>query len=199
MSDKGSENGSDQEADANKGVGDNGSSTKTGDNRPLLIATIFAILLLVVSFATYSYLGRDMRPDVWEEPTTSYEDAACEDSQCETVTIGAAGHGTHDSEETAALVYDPAIDDEIAQWGDCRAEIQICIQNAMTDASNPDTDEARVSIISTCVAAADTCPTECKTHFAENTVSANFQNTEQQYFSIFEDKGGYCVPREADE
>ena len=169
------------------------------NNRTLVTAALFVVILLLIALAAYLYLQRDTRPDVWEEATVPYDETACEEDACEVFAAAAAGHGGHGSEGAIEFYYNPAIDDEIAQWGDCLGAFQVCVENSMQEASQGGQEADPVSIINGCVAAAAACPAECRSHFAERAAGRDLAALETLYIEVFEAERGYCVPREADQ
>ncbi len=168
-------------------------------NRKLTIILILILVALVVAALAYWFLNRDTRPDVWDEATVPYNENACEEEDaCVGYAIGAAGHGGHDPEDAIEFFYNPAIDDEIAQWGDCLGSVFTCIETGMLEASEGGAEADRAALISSCVADAE-CPGECKERFAQRSRGQDFDGIEALFFDMFVDERGYCVPREADQ
>lgn len=164
----------------------------TSSRTPLRLIILIIFVLIVTAGAVWFYFFRDVRTDAWEEPTVAYEEADCEGrDDCEIYATLPMGHG--EGSQEMQLEYDPTIDDEIAQWGDCLGSVFVCIEQGMTAEGEPD----RTSVITTCVANAD-CPDDCKSRFASRTSNADFDRLEAVFFDMFVDEGGYCVPREAD-
>lgn len=196
MSDNGSgDDGSQDGAPDDKGA----PPSKPDSNRPLVIATLVSIALLFVGLAAYLYLARDIRADVWQEATVPYDETSCaEAGACEVYAVTAGGHGGHGPEAAIDFLYNPAIDDEIAQWGDCLGSVFTCIETGMLEAEESGAGSNRGAVISSCVAEAE-CPGECKDRFADRARGRDFDRLEALFFDMFVEERGYCVPREADQ
>lgn len=186
----------DQGNAAPDGRGDQPAGAKSAGKGPLILALLVGAAIIILGAAVYYMLVlRDTRPHVWAEPTVPYEAESCaEEGACETIDLAAAGHGAHGEESGTLFVYNPNIDDEIAQWGDCIDQIFVCIQTGM-EAEGADGAET----VRGCVAAADQCPGECREHFAGRAGGLDIEAMEALFFETFVDERGYCVPREADQ
>ena len=175
------------------------SSPKSPANGPpLVLIAIIVLVLIAASIALYWYVNRDTRPDVWENATVPYSEEACEEEgACEIYSRSMGGHGSHDEGGLFEFSYNPAIDDEIAQWGDCLDSVFTCINEGMAAAeAGGEVDPA--SLINGCVAQSQ-CPGECKDRFASRAAGRSFERLEAIFFEMFVDDRGYCVPREADQ
>lgn len=126
----------------------------------------FIAVLLVVSCGQQ---GQDNSKNVWQKPTKSFGDACTQN--CELVTKLSAGHGRTQS---LAVIYDPEIDDEIAQWGDCLQSVMRCTTSG--------------GDIARCTADA-TCPVPCIAAFEEMP-----GDRQSAFEAIFINDGGLCVP-----
>jgi len=84
--------------------------------------------------------------DVWK-PATVPLDPACTGCEEEAIATGVA-HGGGEG----VLLYDPAVDDAVAQWGDCLTSMLQCFRSGTG--------------VRACVASA-ACPGQCKNLFAD--------------------------------
>jgi hypothetical protein len=193
-------NNTDDPSQANDGEPSNPPAKPQSPGRylfPILISLL--IVLTITGALVWWFLLRDDRPDVWEETTVPYTEDACEEEgACEVYAQALGGHGAHDGEGLFEFSYNPAIDDPIAQWGDCLDSVFTCISAGMDAAAARGADADRVTLINGCVAQAE-CPGECKDRFASRAAGEDFEGLEAVFFDMFVDERGYCVPREADQ
>jgi hypothetical protein len=114
--------------------------------------------------------------DVWQ-PTTVPFDPDC--PNCEVLeTSDTLPHlGVQ-----ITFLYDPAVDDPIAQWGDCLQSMLECLQGG--------------SGMSACAASA-TCPSECKTLYATRAPAGADELTLLEVFNgVYVNCGAPCRPIE---
>lgn len=160
---------------------------------------ILLIALIILGSLAWWFFIRDDRPDVWQEATVPYTEDACEEEgACEVYAEALGGHGAHGGEGLFEFSYNPAIDDSIAQWGDCLDSVFTCISTGMDAAAARGAEADRAALINGCVADAE-CPGECKDRFASRAAGQDFDGLEAVFFDMFVDERGYCVPREADQ
>lgn len=185
--------------DTNDNAGPPGKGLPNPSGRRILtLLFLFLVLLVLASVLVWWFFLRDNRPDVWEEATVPYSENACEeDGACEVYAQALGGHGAHDGEGLFEFSYNPAIDDSIAQWGDCLDSVFTCISTGMDAAASRGEEADRVALLNNCIADAE-CPGECKDRFASRAAGQDFDGLEAVFFDMFVDERGYCVPREAD-
>ncbi len=176
--------------------GGQAASKATGSLTLLMVAGIGVAIVTLAVLIFYLLFMRDTRPYVWAEPTQPYNAERCAvEGACEEINLAGTGHGSHGEEGASLFVYDPTIDDEIAQWGDCLDQVLVCVQDGMAEEdASPDGPD----VVRNCVAAADLCPGECRERFANRAANLELEAIEQLFFATFVDERGYCVPREAD-
>ena len=147
--------------------------TKQAKRAVFLLVLFFTATGILVAWLWLSHEGSP-----WAEATTPAT-LSCESENCVDLLPIDAGHG---GQEALRLAYDPAIDDAVAQWGDCLASVLTCRR---------ETGNTR-----NCVQAS-TCPEMCRSGFA---VAAADQTVEaelgQLFLSYFVEDGGACVPAE---
>lgn len=178
-----------------------GPSAKPGSFGRRLLPALFLLLiaLIIAAGLIWWFFFRDNRPAVWAEATVPYTADACEEEgACEVYAQALGGHGAHGGEGLFEFSYNPAIDDPIAQWGDCLDSVFTCISTGMDAAALRGAEADRVALINGCVADAE-CPGECKDRFANRAAGQDFVGLEAVFFDMFVDERGYCVPREADQ
>jgi hypothetical protein len=125
------------------------------------------------------------RPAHWRPGDHPYK-PACTAGDCKTLGPIAADSGDG-GKPMAVLGYDPAVDDEIAQWGDCLQSVTVCVE---ATAGPPET------VLGPCVERA-ACPAACKSHFAGRTAGLKGRALLDAYLAIFAGDDGYCTPRGA--
>jgi hypothetical protein len=147
------------------------------------------LLLLIAGGAAYLlYFAKPAKLDVWARATVPYS-AGCAGG-CETLRAIGLAHGGGPEQATAAtaprLVYNPRINDPIAQWGDCLQSIMTCVR------SQP---RGQKTGIDTCVAQSS-CPAACKERYASG-AGADFSTAEASLFGVFVDEDAVCRPEDA--
>ncbi|MDF0603746.1 hypothetical protein P1J78_23785 [Psychromarinibacter sp. C21-152] len=136
-----------------------------------------AVLLFVVVVVLFWPRGAD---EIWAEATKPYQ-SECNREDCIEVVAPKPGHG---GGQTLQMVYDPDVDDAIAQWGDCLDEVLVCRRETGKTLS--------------CVQEA-ACPAACINQF--ETAAANLADEREraQLFLVeFVEDGGFCVPNASD-
>ena len=123
--------------------------------------------------------------NVWAPATVPYNPDC--GANCKTfATLEAAHGGPKGAEGGLEMRYDPNVNDDVAQWGDCLDSVFVCI-NATGDRS-PDR-------VRSCVQDAK-CPKECKDRFAAR-ASGSIDEVKAAFFGIFVDKDAACRPEGA--
>lgn len=144
-------------------------------------------LLTLLVLATMAVAGwfvwqeMNAKPDIWAPATVPFDPECTEN--CEILREGAGAHGSSDPEDKIEFKYNPAVDDDIAQYGDCLEGIVNC----MTALDVEDADGMRA-----CVTNAP-CPDLCKERFAEK-ASGDAAAVEKAFYDLFIDPAGICVP-----
>lgn len=156
--------------------------------RWLLLLAAFLILAGLAAGGGWYVWSKDLwRPAHWAAGSVPYK-AACAPGECRT--FGAIGD-SHDSGEAAVPVavlgYDPKIDDEIAQWGDCLQSVADCAYA---------TEGPPQAVLGACVQQS-ACPAACKSRFAERAAGLEGRALLELYLAMFSGEDGYCTPRGA--
>ncbi len=148
---------------------------------------LVVFLLLVVLSALLFWLLLDRRPGInaWEQTTVPYDSECAED--CKEVGELGEFHGL----DGAILRYNPAVDDPIAQWGDCMESILACMDAGADGATSP---EAKAALVNNCVAQS-TCPKTCINRFARLT-SQKQEDVDAAFTDVFVGDRAWCLPVE---
>ena len=144
------------------------------------------LLLLAVAALLAWFLLSPRKLDVWHRTTVPYS-AAC-GSDCKTWRPIALAHGGRRAKTPAAastLVYDPKVDDAIAQWGDCLQSILVCVRAHHRG-------DARAA--NQCVARA-ACPEACRQRYGDET-GEDIAAAQKALFHVFVDKDAVCRPEQ---
>jgi hypothetical protein len=125
--------------------------------------------------------------DVWKPATVPYSEG-CKGGCKPVRTIGVAPGGPREKNPADApqLVYNPRIDDAVAQWGDCLQSVMTCLKGAK---------EKNGAAVNACVARSQ-CPKDCKDHFAART-GDDEKTARTALFSTFIDADAVCRPEDA--
>jgi len=162
-------------------VSDNKPDDPTASSkRKWLWLKIALLLLAVVAALLFWYLRK---PDLWQETSVPY-DPACTSDCIEAGSIGGA-HGT----KGATFYYDPAIDDAVAQWGDCVQSIFVCIEKGGDPAASLD---EKAKVVRDCVAAS-ACPAACTDRFAAR-AGTTPEGVQTAFDALFLQKNAWCEP-----
>lgn len=164
-------------------------STQSGQASPLkrwLPIAGAALLLLAIAFAVWWFFIKTHKLDVWREAKVPYS-VGCKGGDCKVLLPLSPTHGGTRPKDgkTRALVYNPRIDDAVAQWGDCLQSIMTC----MTKLKRNDDKGMR-----NCVAVS-ICPKECKERFAGE-AGTDMDSSEAAFYNVFTDKEAVCRPDE---
>ncbi|MCP5038756.1 MAG: hypothetical protein GY945_14285 [Rhodobacteraceae bacterium] len=148
----------------------------------VLIASGLAVVALV-----YFFFFHDARPglDAWEAATIPYT-SECGDDCTVAGTIGGA-HGT----EGAVMRYDPSVDDEVAQWGDCLQSIFVCMDVGTQGAPS---SQDKAALINNCVSKS-ACPAVCTDEFASSTAD-DPESVLRAFEDVFIGDQAWCLPVE---
>lgn len=110
------------------------------------------------------------------QPTTKAFDPAC--SNCPVVIEYSAQESAHGS--SIQIKYDPSVDDEVAQWGNCVIRVMQCIE---------DSDDLRPCV------AIPACPASCQTVYGEaGGTSADLALQFDAFEAAFTDDDAPCLP-----
>ena len=154
---------------------------------PARTVLTIVILLIAAGIGVFYFANNNPAPYLWDQTSTPY------DPTCETDCID-AGHlvgGAHGA-PSAELKYNPAVDDPIAQWGDCVQSIFVCLSDNGDPAASP---KSKAIMARSCVAAS-TCPVPCLERFARK-ASGSPKAVEQALLDIFIGDNAWCLPQEA--
>ena len=137
---------------------------------------IFFVLLGLIGLVIILTIWPADNPSVWKESKNTYQPDCGEN--CQHIAQVHPGHrGT-----TLQLLYNPEIDDAVAQWSDCISTVMSCWKEGETFAQ--------------CVQTAS-CPQGCKENFYENIGSNTDPKKQRETFeALFIHEGGMCVPED---
>ncbi len=143
------------------------------------------LLILLIAFAIWWFFIKVHRLDVWKDAKVPYS-VGCEGG-CKPLRAFAPAHGGKHNKDAPPpqLVYNPRIDDAVAQWGDCLQSIMSCVIKL------PRNDDKGMR---NCVAAS-ICPKECKERFARE-AGSDMDASEKAFYNVFTDKEAVCRPDE---
>lgn len=82
---------------------------------------------------------------------------------------------------------DPALDDPIAQWGDCMDSVFACV-----GFDGPGDEADRANHLRQCVAQSS-CPAACRDHFAAE-ASGDLQSVVEAFQASFLEEASWCSP-----
>lgn len=147
--------------------------------RSLKILPPFALVLVAgASFAACS--DNDPRPGdtVWK-PTTAAYDPDCE-TGCETLRSGEGPHGGE-----VRVSFNPAVDDPIAQWGDCLESFRSCVAVGGGAVACSQQSE---------------CPESCKQNFqGRASVLSDLGEQLDAFEAVYISENAPCLPPTSDE
>lgn len=133
-------------------------------------------------------LTREDFLDVWQPTTTPY-DPSCSEG-CEELAVREGGtHGM----SGMRLLYNPKVDDPIAQWSDCVMSITLCFEAEADD--NMDQREMD-DVLKICVQKSH-CPSRCKDTFRAKVEGLGFLTVDEELENVFVGEQALCLPREA--
>lgn len=139
-------------------------------------------------FSNPNTLNREDFIDVWKPTTTPY-DPACNDGCVELAVREGDGHGVYGGR----LLYDPKVDDSIAQWSDCVMSITLCFeQEAGDDMGQGEMDD----VLKVCVQKSQ-CPRRCKDAFRAKVEGISQWTVDDELENVFVGEQALCLPREA--
>lgn len=133
-------------------------------------------------------LTREDFLDVWQPTTTPY-DPSCSEG-CEELAIREGGtHGM----SGMRLLYNPRVDDPIAQWSDCVISITLCFEAEVDDSMD---QREMDDVMKVCVQKSP-CPNRCKEAFQAKVESLSFLSVDEELENVFVGEQALCLPREA--
>jgi len=145
-------------------------------------AKLVLILALILIALLLLWLLRPAPFNPWQPTTVEYT-ADC-GADCVEVEPNKAGETGRGHGSAVEFQYNPKVDDAVAQWSDCIADVIACI----------DSDKALPNCVDTA-----RCPTPCKTRFTEAATGA--ADTEAQldaFEAVFIDESADCRPSSED-
>lgn len=126
--------------------------------------------------------------DVWADAAVPYA-PECPPAGCKTLRVTGLTHGGGPDDSAAAapprIVYNPNIDDAVAQWGDCLQSILTCVR-----AEAP----GEAASVDNCVDAA-ACPQACKERY-QSASGGDFERAQAALFSVFVETDAVCRPED---
>lgn len=140
-------------------------------------------MLLLIVLAAYLFLSQPKKFDVWNDTTVPYDPACAEN--CEMAGSLGSSHGSPPLD----LVFNPKVDDPVAQWGDCVQSVFVCLQAG----TSPDMDDvSKAQNARTCVAQS-ICPQLCRDAYAKQ-AAASPGAAQQAFEDIFISETASCRP-----
>jgi hypothetical protein len=167
-----------------------GRDSKTGRNLILAGVLIAVVLLLFFLFPEQKKISPPLpRPaplaNPWKQTSVPY-DAPCDEECVKKMKHLAEVKGVHAGKFN--MYYQPDIDDEIAQWGDCLQSIMTCIETRG--------GEGPAVMVRPCVLASD-CPDLCKKEFKEHAgLIQDFEGLMGALEKTFILDSALCMPQE---
>ncbi len=143
----------------------------------LLPITFIALLMTACGGGGSGGTGGDAsnKPSPWQATTKAF-DPDCSD--CPVVIEYSAQESAHGS--SIQIKYDPTVDDEVAQWGNCVIQVLQCIENS--------------SDLRPCIAIPE-CPASCQTAYQEaGGDSADLASQFDAFEAVFTDDDAPCLP-----
>lgn len=126
--------------------------------------------------------------DVWQPATTPY-DPACTEG-CEEVAVREGdGHGVYG----ARLLYNPKVDDPVAQWSDCVMSITVCFQEEADDSMD---QREMDDVMKVCVQKSQ-CPSRCRDAFRAKVEGISRWSVDEELENVFVGEHALCLPQEA--
>lgn len=149
------------------------------------LALAIVMAAVVSAVIVFFFIFADKRPeiDAWEDATVPF-DSDCEDDCISLGTVGQS-HGSAPVE----LLYNPAVDDPIAQWGDCLENIFVCMK---PDENIDATPDEKAAIINSCVASS-ICPVQCNDKF-DAISGSSIDRVLQAFDDVFIGPTAWCLP-----
>lgn len=133
-------------------------------------------------------LKREDFLDVWEPTTTPY-DAQCGEGCQEFASVEGDSHGY----SSGRLLYNPAVDDPVAQWSDCVMSITMCFAETAEDTMS---SREKDDVLITCVADSQ-CPARCREAFRSKTRTIMPGTVDTELENVFVGEQALCLPQEA--
>ena len=150
-----------------------------------VVAAVFAVLILALGAAGYVlFLAKPQKLDVWKPATVPYAESCATPGQCQIFRrTGPDGGNAAPGQTPPALVYNPKVDDAVAQWSDCLQSIMTCVR------AKPRGQKAGVDA---CVAAS-VCPQPCKDRY-QSASGGDFTSAQSAVFGVFVEQDAVCRP-----
>lgn len=142
----------------------------------------------VGGFSNPNSLTREDFLDVWRPTTTPY-DPACKEG-CEELAVREGdGHGVYGGR----LLYNPKVDDPVAQWSDCVMSITLCFADETKDGMRQGEMD---DILKVCVQDSQ-CPSRCKDVFRAKLEGLSYLTVDEELENVFVGEQALCLPKEA--
>ncbi len=133
-------------------------------------------------------LTREDFLDVWQ-PTTVPYDPSCSE-ECDELVVREGGtHGM----SGMRLLYNPKVDDPIAQWSDCVMSITLCFEAEADDSMD---QREMDDVLKVCVQKSQ-CPNRCKEVFRAKVEAISLLTVDEELENVFVGEQALCLPREA--
>ncbi len=167
-----------------------GNKTKDIQNKPQKNKRIyFVLLVLAAALASAIYLNffyvKPAGSNLWAATTISYDPTCAEN--CERAGSLGSNHGSPEID----LLYNPYVDDSVAQWGDCLQSIFVCV----SEGTQPDFSQIeKASLARTCVQNS-TCPAPCRERYALKAAKSP-EVARQAFDDVFVNEDAWCRPQE---
>ena len=142
----------------------------------------FLVVFLVVVIVTLWFWPHQSTGParVWQPVTHRFDPLRCARGKCKVL------FQTPQPGDRFALIVDPAVNDETAQWADCLASVTQCVDTAGRF-DDP-------GVLRRCVSKSQ-CPSACRQRFATIAAKADDAKAVWQLFEQqFVHRGGICVP-----
>ncbi len=165
---------------------DEGSNAGSLPKRQVHRVALGALAFVMVAVILFFLMRGSERPEVWSKTTVPFDPTCSENC----TTAGEIG-GLHGS-ASVEFRQNAAVDDPIAQWGDCLQTVFVCLAE---NVGAPASAEQKATVARTCVNASS-CPAPCKDRYAKK-AAGSATAAEQAFDEVFIGEGAWCLPSEA--
>ena len=164
-------------------------TTKLRKKPQKLMRICFVLLILVAALVTAIYLNffyvKPAGSNLWTTTTVPY-DSTCKEN-CEVAGSLGNNHGSPEID----LLYNPNVDDSVAQWGDCLQSVFVCVSAG----NKPNISQIEKAGLARVCVQNSTCPAPCRERYGLK--AANSPEAARQAFDdVFVNEDAWCRPQE---
>jgi len=167
-----------------------GKKTKKLREKPQkLMRVYFVLLFLAAALASAIYINffyvKPAGSNLWTTTTVPYDTSCAEN--CQVAGSLGSNHGTPEVD----LLYNPNVDDSVAQWGDCLQSVFVCVSAG----NKPDISQIGKADLARLCVQNSTCPAPCRERYAL-TAAKSPEAAKQVFDEIFVNEDAWCRPQE---